>query len=288
MKLVKNIKNDLTNLNDYLKTPPKNSLVLTFTPELAEYVLTNLNLHNRPRKTAKIVQYSKDMANQNWLLTGETIAFGSDGLLKDGQNRLAACIRANTSFDTHVIFGIDPRAFVVMDTGANRSHSDVLAIMGVKNAKRISATIRLISAWQVEKTNTGALKMTNEEIKDCYLNNMDQELLQRSVLASKSVYTVTSVNVTALASIYYLASIGGYEEKVARFLEHLRDGYGGARSPQKMFMKRLNELRTNPSYKITSHDIAILLTRTWYNYKHNKQSTKSDMTVLLSDKIATI
>jgi hypothetical protein len=288
MKLVKNNKNDLTNLNDYIKTPPKNSVVLTFTPKLAEYVLTNLNLHNRPRKTAKIVQYSKDMTNHNWLITGETIAFGSDGLLKDGQNRLAACIRANTSFDTHVIFGIDPRAFVVMDTGANRSHSDVLAIMGVKNAKRISATIRLISAWQVGKTNTGALKMTNEEIKDCYLNNMDQELLQRSVLASKSVYTVTSINVTALASIYYLASIGGCEEKVARFLEHLRDGYGGARSPQKMFMKRLNELKTNPSYKITSHDIAILLTRTWYNYKHNKQSTKSDMTVLLSDKIPAI
>lgn len=289
MKLVKNNKNDLTNLNDYLKTPPKNSVILTFTPELAEYVLTNLNLHNRPRKTAKILQYSKDMANQKWLLTGETIAFGSDDLLKDGQNRLAACIRANTSFDTHVIFGIDPRAFAVMDTGANRSHSDILGIMGVKNAEKVSSAIRLIKAFQSGKTSTqNASKLTNDELKSVYLNDMDHDLLQRAVLASKSVNRVTTISMAALSSVYYLASLNGDEEKVVTFFNHLRDSYGTARSPQKMFMKRLTELRTNPSYSVTSHDVSVLLTRAWYNFKHNKQSTKADMIVLNTDKIPAI
>ena len=53
----------------------------------------------------------------NWSLTGETIKFGTDGLLKDGQHRLYACIRANTPFDTHAIFGINPETFQHIDVG---------------------------------------------------------------------------------------------------------------------------------------------------------------------------
>ena len=99
MQLVsRNENRDFSKLLRLIKNPPQGSLEFEFTPEIAEYVLSKLNLHNRPKKPVKIVQYAKDMQDKNWSITGETLKFGTDGLLKDGQNRLAACIRAQTPF----------------------------------------------------------------------------------------------------------------------------------------------------------------------------------------------
>ena len=68
-------------LLDYLiKNAPETSRIVEFSPELAEYILTNLSHKNRPRKSMKIIQYSRDMSDNKWLLTGETIAFGTDGV----------------------------------------------------------------------------------------------------------------------------------------------------------------------------------------------------------------
>jgi hypothetical protein len=54
-------------------------------------------------------------------LTGDTIKFGTDGLLKDGQNRLAAVVRSGVSLSTHTVFGIEPLLFDRMDIGKNRT-----------------------------------------------------------------------------------------------------------------------------------------------------------------------
>src|SRR6056300_1305503 len=102
------VDDQISNLKSLIKNAPENSRVCEISPELAEYILENLNINNRPRKANKIVEYKKDMQEDNWSLTGETIKFGTDGFLKDGQNRLAACVQAQTPFTTHIIFGIDP------------------------------------------------------------------------------------------------------------------------------------------------------------------------------------
>ena len=79
-------------LKELIARPPTNSRVIEWSPKLAEYVLTNLNRDNRPMKPGKIKKYAADISDKGWGVTGDTIKFGSDGLLKDGQNRLSACV----------------------------------------------------------------------------------------------------------------------------------------------------------------------------------------------------
>lgn len=293
MKLVKtqNInketqaKEQIKLLKQLINNPPDTSRVVEFSPELATYILNELNYKNRPRKTAKIVQYATDMMNGKWLLTGETIAFGSDGFLKDGQNRLAACVRANTPFKTHVMFGIDPMAFAVMDTGANRSHSDVLSIMGVPNAHKVTATLKLHLAWRVGKTNTGQMKVTNDELRSFYVNQVDEEPMQRAVRMSDLVWKMTGYPASHVGALYYQAYINGKENEVVEFLEALRSGVGAARSAQKVLMKHVTTVKANPSYKLTSHDYAVLINRAFYCFLNKQKMTKDHLIVLLTDKL---
>ena len=61
-------------------------------------------------------KYAADISDKMWGVTGDTIKFGSDGLLKYGQNRLSACVRGSKPFTSHTVFGIDPALFARMDT----------------------------------------------------------------------------------------------------------------------------------------------------------------------------
>jgi hypothetical protein len=122
---------------------------------IAETILREYNLGNRPKKPKKIAEFAADMAAQRWALTGESIKFSHR--LRDGQNRLAACMRAGVSFATYVVFGIDDDAFDRMDQGRNRSGADVLAIAGFQNTAALSGAVRwanLIETGRAKQRDT--------------------------------------------------------------------------------------------------------------------------------------
>ena len=116
--------------------------MFTITPVIAEALLRDYNFDNRPKKPKAIARYAEDMAAQRWSLTGDTIKFSKEKRLRDGQNRLAACVRAGAPFRTYIVFGIDDTAFDRMDQGRNRSGSDVLAIAGYSNTAALSGAVR--------------------------------------------------------------------------------------------------------------------------------------------------
>ena len=277
----------IDNLKSLIKNSPQNSRVCEFGPELAEYILSNLNVNNRPRKVKKIIQYRRDMQNRNWSLTGETIKFGTDGFLKDGQNRLAACIQAQTPFTTHAIFGIDPATFHHMDTGKNRGADDVLAIMGVKNHAKIAMGIKYITAYEA---GNPSLKNTlsNQAVKDAYLNRMNTQLLQDSLAYARRVNRMAvNIPVGPLMAVHYLASSRGKREVVERFYEILMTGNGTAKSPARFLLTTINKL-VSERQAITTEQYSIMLGRSWYNFKNGKSSTKADMHVTKDDRMMEI
>src|SRR5262249_46857422 len=107
----KQLQSQISELQSLIKHPPSTSKIIEYSPQLADYILTNLSRENRPKKLAKIKRYAQDLIEGRWGMTGDTIKFGSNGVLRDGQNRLAACIRAGKSFRSHTVFGIDPDLF---------------------------------------------------------------------------------------------------------------------------------------------------------------------------------
>ncbi len=279
--------NDQTKtLKSLIKNPPENSRVCEFTPELAEYILDktkgNLNINNRPRKSQKIIEYKRDMQIDNWSLTGDTIKFGTDGYLKDGQNRLAACIQAQTPFTTHVTFGIDPNTFHHMDTGKNRGADDVLAIMGVTNSSKIAQEIKFLLSWERGKTNTAGVT-SNDQIKNAYLNKYNPDVLQEGVSWARKVYAQTRYTHGQVAATFYLAVQSGYRDEIESFFTFLMSGTGKANSGPVKLMKHITFMRTNRMH-ISSHDYSVLLSRAVHCFLNKKAMTRADLNVTLADK----
>lgn len=276
------VEDQVATLKSLIKNPPQNSRVVEFTPELAEYILANLNINNRPRKTQKIIEYKADMQANNWSLTGETIKFGTDGFLKDGQNRLAACMQGQVSFTTHAIFGIDPNTFHHMDTGKNRDATDVLAIMGVTNAKRVAQTIKFLLNYAKGKTTTAGAA-DNQAVKDAYLSRYNVELLHESVCWAQKVYAYTRYPQGHTSAAFYCAVENGYREQIEQFFVHMMNGTGRANSGPVKLMKHITYMRNNRQH-IGSHDYTVLLSRAIHCFINKKSMTKSDLNVTLADK----
>lgn len=117
------------------------------TPEMAAEWL-EFNRKNRTEKYGGTVSYSGDMADGEWMVTGDTIKFDWFGNLIDGQHRLKACIQAGRTIISLVVWGVDPKAQDRVDTGMSRSFRDQLQMAGVKYAPTISALARRVYLWE--------------------------------------------------------------------------------------------------------------------------------------------
>jgi len=270
----------IENLYSLIKNPPQNSRVIEVTPFLAEHILENLNIGNRTKKTEKIKTYAKDMLGGNWSLTNATLAFGKDGYLKDGQNRLSACVRAGKPFITHAIFGIDPESFIHMDVGANRSNMDVFTIMGVPYPSMTGSVLRHIVAYKSGHANTKNVRLTNDELRKFYVDEVDTNVLEKAIRLSKITKKSTLIPVPPLAALFYIVAESGDDEKVCEFLNDLASNHGkGVRSPVRYFLTKITEIRVANRNKVTADVMSILLARTWINYLNGRASTRADMSI---------
>jgi hypothetical protein len=122
--------------------PPENSRVFTITPAMSRYIVVRYNQHNRPKKPGHIGRYARDMEKGHWVVTGDNLKFSDAQRLRDGQNRLLACIKSGQPFRTHIVFGIPDEYFSKMDQGKIRGGSDLLAIEGVTHPGDTAAAVR--------------------------------------------------------------------------------------------------------------------------------------------------
>jgi hypothetical protein len=115
--------------------------VLHVTPELAAEWLTR-NTNNRPLSKSAVQQLAAQIQRGEWQLTHQGIAFDEDGVLIDGQHRLAAITKAGIAVPLTVTYGVPRASFTVMDTGRKRTGRDALALAGETNATHLAAALR--------------------------------------------------------------------------------------------------------------------------------------------------
>lgn len=152
------MQNAQAEIEKYLRKPPATSVIIEIDPRTAEQILGERNNGNRPPKPNKVQQFAADMNVGRWGLTGDSIKFGTDGRLLDGQNRLSASVRTGKSFKTHVVFGIDPALFGRMDIGKPRNAADILHIAGFKYASTLAAAIRWAHLLDTDPYNRETLQ----------------------------------------------------------------------------------------------------------------------------------
>lgn len=160
------------------------SQTVTITPALAEEWLDveTINIANRGLSKDTVQRYAHDMESGNWLV-GEPIMFDWDGVLIDGQHRLAAVIESGTSQDMLVITGYDPDVRLLINTGKNRNPQDALKIAGmsVRNASIVTGIARMALLWEAGGLETipsnGGQSFTNWEIVNWVIAHPEAEEL---------------------------------------------------------------------------------------------------------------
>ena len=141
----------------------------------AEDILKEQNTQNyRKRLNNNHVEFlAREMSNNRWKLNGETIKFDTLGNLRDGQHRLAACVRSGKTLTTCVLKGLPLDGIdVTYDTGKARLASDLLEHAGFSNANALGAIIRLTLGY-IASPNTACLnyKASNVEILNAAIAN---------------------------------------------------------------------------------------------------------------------
>lgn len=140
----------------------------TITPEKATAWL-KLNTANRPINRKHVKNLAAAIRKGQWMVNGETIKFSTYGKLIDGQHRLSACVQSASPFDSLVARQVDPSAISTVDCGKARQASHHLAMIGVPNATKIAAALKLVAGYERGSINyqghTGFL-LTNTDIDE--------------------------------------------------------------------------------------------------------------------------
>lgn len=141
------------------------------TPETAVNWLRN-NTSNRPLSEKKINQNLSQMKSGKWKLTTDAIGWDTGNKLINGQHRLHAVVRYGKPVSFLVARGLDPDAFNVIDTGKNRTASDILATNGYGRTGLLSSVVRFVMTYSkgkiYESVNSGQkeLGINHQDILD--------------------------------------------------------------------------------------------------------------------------
>jgi hypothetical protein len=108
----------------------------------------NAGQKQRHLSERRVEKFANAMLKGQWHLTHQTIGLDSNGILIDGQHRLAAVVASDTVQQFLVVYESDPDTFDVIDTGAARSPSDSLAIAGYTNVNILAASARMLIAYE--------------------------------------------------------------------------------------------------------------------------------------------
>lgn len=210
--------------------------VVTVTPDQALEILALHNNNNRRLRKSVVARYSRAIKTGQWRLTQQGIAISRDGVLLDGQHRLAAVVEANTPVEMVMATECDPGIFAVLDTGATRLASDVLYMSGATNTMVAAAGIKnyLLYYRHPDRVWTGGkLDMpSHAEIAELYHQRAEDVAFAISV--SASIYGLCRyTSKSGTLAFVMLAIDAGFERNVIEsFCQKLGAGAGlGELSP---------------------------------------------------------
>lgn len=233
------------------------------TPQVAAEMLER-NTHNRKMPREPIVEA---IMGGEWELNGATIVFSDDGVLLDGQTRLAAIAESGVPCDTIVVRGITTSAQMVMDTGVKRSVAAQLQLLGLKDASNIgTAASRMYRKdfWGIESAVSGSHSgITIKAIVAYALEN--EERLRHLISLCRPVYT--RFKVVTLGNL--VAIVDEFEKVDADvcydFLDQLAAKKNQCQPVQKLTAK-FDENGRKQSGRYPSRTVGALVIKTWNAY----------------------
>lgn len=131
----------------------RKAVIQLITPEIAAKMLEK-NISNRTISPKVVNQYAKDMANNKWSFSNDTIDFDKEENLINGQHRLSAIIKSGIPQEMTIIYGAEPN--INMDRPRVRSAKDNLEIFSTVNPALCQNNIIAMCNYILFRNNVNA------------------------------------------------------------------------------------------------------------------------------------
>lgn len=234
---------------------------------------------NRNIRKNRVVEFARDMLNDNWHETGEAIKFDVNGKLVDGQHRCEALALASKTKpdlvlkNVLVVRGIPAEAQMVMDTNTRRTAADQLRIAGFDNYAQLSAAAKWCLIWdrKVLYADRMLKSVTHAEILEYVKAN--PELREICTLIMNRLNKYIDMPSGYIGAGYYICwriSPDDADEFFARLADGIMLGKG---NPILALRERLRDLKGDHS-SLPGDLYLSLLFRTWNAYRENKEVHK--------------
>lgn len=177
--------------------------VVEVSPDEARRLLKS-NAGNRRLDPGIVDRYAGAMRRGEWKLSHQGIAVDRDGVLLDGQHRLAAVVKAGVSVRMAIARQVDRDAFSVLDTGKRRGAGDTLRLAGASDPLHLSAALRYLRLYQTipdSSWSSGQARLTNDQILKL---NAEHPRMGDCVRCARTVSTSTGIIISACATAIYL------------------------------------------------------------------------------------
>lgn len=143
--------------------------------------------------------YKRDMSSGAWKFNGDPLIFDKDGAVLDGRLRLMASAESNSSFQTLIVRGVDPKDFFTIDALRRRTASDIMHIRGEPHGRALAAALAFL--WRAglgEITKQGG-KISSPELIELLDKNSS---VRRSIEVAKAASPMLPLGLGA--ALHYL------------------------------------------------------------------------------------
>lgn len=242
----------------------------SITPKEAALWLDTKNAHNRPISLSTVERYTQEMRAGRWVHNGSAIVFNKSGMLANGQHRLKACVAANKTFDTLIVWGVEDSCFDTIDDGNKRSLADVFAIEGEGHPALLSAGVRYLWIYSTGQIATKDLRRGKIATKPLLEETLKKHPLLRH---STKFYSLLKARPGGLLipagmaiGLHYLFALVD-EKKADEFFNVLQSGIGLTEGhPILALRARLISGKKESSTKLTNSAIYFYTVTTWNAY----------------------
>lgn len=205
---------------------------MTVTPEFARLILEKFAPAGTNRRLRHMYAsvIARDIAQGRWNAnTHQGLAFREDGILQDGQHRLAACAESGVAITLPVTYGQPNDVFEVVDQGTPRTTADLIQRAGldIPSSTNAAAVARLVICLRGKDFAATSRSMSRAVVYEFVGDNRDS--INHAVRVGMNTATglKSKTSPSMLGAAFYLIIEAGAPEAVAHeFFDRLKDGVG--------------------------------------------------------------
>ena len=194
----------------------------TITPEIAKKYLEKNTKNYRIVNHKRVTAYAKDMETGNWQYNGDPIRFYKSGILADGQHRLLAVIKSNSTLVMQVAYDVDDDV-TFFDGGQGRTPVQIMKANGfgadIANGAVIGAANLLLSTSFVQGSVTSKGQVQK------YLADNAEAFSKANVIARSGKDNAITRKAPCIAAIYCMIRLYEFQNFIYPFFDVVNSGF---------------------------------------------------------------